>query len=129
MYKMKAKGVGIIQEKHATDDEVQKRMLDAEHWALQYCWDVKCATDNFFTVLQMNDNKEVREFSFSKMDSKKGFQDVDDEESIPPDPVVEDIEKRMSSKLGELLELQGFVSCASATHRSRSSIQSPRILA
>ena len=104
MYKMKAKGVGIIKEKQATDEEVQQRILNAEHWALQFCWDVKCATDNFFTVLQMNDNKEVREFSFSKIDSIKGFQDIEDEESIPPDPLVEDIEKRMASKVGELLE-------------------------
>jgi hypothetical protein len=105
MYKMKIKGVGLITDGTQTEEDSQQRKMDAELWALRFCWDVKCATDKFFTVLQINDDKEVREFSFSKIDSVRGFQaDDDEEESIPPDPVVEDIEKRLASKVGELLE-------------------------
>ena len=105
MYKMKIKGVGVIGDRKTTGEDSEQKKMDAELWALRFCWDVKCATDKFFTVLQINDDKEVREFSFSKIDSVRGFEaDDDGEESIPPDPVVEDIEKRLASKVGELLE-------------------------
>lgn len=103
MYRMKGKGIGVIVEKEVSDEELAQRKHEAELWALQFCWDVKCATDNFFTVLQINDDQAVTEYSFSKL-NESAFRGDDDGNDRQVDPAVEDVEMRMASKVGELLE-------------------------
>jgi hypothetical protein len=109
MYKMKVKGLGIIEETKPTAAEIEQRKLEAEVWALNFCWDVKCASDNYFTVLQLNDEQKAMEFSFSKLDRYEEFyldedHDKADDETGPVDPEIEDTEIRMASLVGELLE-------------------------
>lgn len=102
MYKMKASGLGIIETKTLNEEEEAARKVDAERWALNFCWDVKCAADKFFTVLQMSEEQRM----LGRSDSDDGYDDEDDEHvtNISADPKVEAIEKRMVAKVGELLE-------------------------
>jgi trafficking protein particle complex subunit 10 len=105
MHKLKCQGLGAMEELNQVECQMSRRKSDADQWALGFCWDVKCAADTFFTVLKIDNDKEVKEFSFSKIDPEKGYQEECDEISIPPDPAIEDTEKKMADRISEIVEI------------------------
>ena len=81
--------------------DVAIKQVEAEKWALAFCWDVKCASDRFFSILDVNQEEDVRDIA-SHLDDD--WIASSPRESNHADSARLDIEKKVVGKLCDLME-------------------------
>lgn len=112
MYRMKINSINTLKKKgkSLSQEEVVFRYREAEVWALDFCWDVKNASEAFFQVLVYDDEESIADFSFSKIEEGPSLEDIDtsylsaSRSEIMADPDQESLERSLAGKLCDLLE-------------------------
>ena len=112
MYRMKINSVNTLKKKKKSlsQEEVARRFREAEEWALDFCWNVKNASEVFFQVLVYDDEESIADFSFSKIEEGPSLEDIDtvylsaSRSEIMVDPDQESLERSLAGKLCDLLE-------------------------